>query len=358
MHNYPATGNHIRLLQPRDVEVVHQLGWHTLHDSPNQFSLGVSWLPSSLRALVGDRHRTYVLESGAEIIGYVRVSPINHQRSAWQVESIAIAPGRDTASCGTQLIRHCLEVCYEARNWLVQVAINHKEAIALYRHNGFQPLAHLTDWELSGELLLELAQHHADLPNLLPVSNSDATLLYQLDTAAMPPQLRQVYDLSVQDFRSSSLEKIMGYGYHLLKHLQEVSGYVYEPQRKAAIGYFQLLLDRHPHHEPVHHCQLTVHPAYTWLYPELMAQVANTTVSHCGTGNLGKLRLSSADYQPEREAYLEQIQAQRLGQALLMARSVWHKVREARPVLDALQLSKMLAGLQPAHKPVPGRIDS
>lgn len=358
MHNYPATANHIRLLQPRDLEVVHQLGVHALHTAPSQPSLSVSWLPSSLRALVGDRHRTYVLESGTEIVGWVRVSPINSQRTAWQIEAIAIDPARDTSSCGTQLIRHCLEVCYEARNWLVQVDVNQKEAIALYRHNGFQPLAHLTSWEFSSALLLELAQRSPDLPNLLPVSNSDATLLYQLDTAAMPPQLRQVYDLSVQDFRTNSLEKLVGYGYHLLMHLQEVSGYVYEPQRKAAIGYFDLVIDRNPHHEPIHHCQLTVHPAYTWLYPELMVQVANATVSHCGTGNLGKLRLTSADYQPEREAYLEQMQAERLAHSLLMARSVWHKVRETRPVLDALQLSRMLAGLQPAHKPVPGRIDS
>jgi hypothetical protein len=42
---------------------------------------------------------------------------------------------------------------------------------------------------------------------------------------------------------------------------------------------------------------------------------------------------------------------------LLMARSVWHKIRETKPVLDGLQLSKMLSGLQPTQKPVPGRID-
>jgi N-acetylglutamate synthase-like GNAT family acetyltransferase len=358
MHNFPAVGNHIRLVQARDLEVVHQLGLNSLHSQTNQTGLGASWLPSSLRALVGDRHRTYVLESGAEIVGCLRVAPINSQRSAWQMESMAIAQGRDTNSCGTQLIRHCLEVCYEARNWLVQVDVNQKQAIALYRTNGFQPLAHLTDWQISSHLLQELAQRSPDLPNLLPISNSDASLLYQLDIAAMPPQLRQVYDLTVQDFRSSPIEKVMGYGYHLLNHLQEVSGYIYETQRKAAIGYFDLVLDRSPHSlSPTHHCQMTVHPAYTWLYPELMAQVANTTVSLCGTDNLGKLRLTSADYQPEREAYLEQIQAERLGHTLLMARSVWHKVREARPMLDALQLSKMLAGLQPAQKPVPGRID-
>jgi len=43
-------------------------------------------------------------------------------------------------------------------------------------------------------LLQELATGEPDLPNLLPVSNADAQLLYQLDTAAMPPLVRQVFD--------------------------------------------------------------------------------------------------------------------------------------------------------------------
>ncbi len=362
MQNFPPLGTNIRLLQHRDLEVVARLAATALHgQEPTPFHEAGLWgvrLFSPVRELVGDHHRTYVLESGQDLLGYIRVTPINSHRSAWQIESLAIADLGQVSNYGTQLIRHCLEVCYEARNWLVQVNVNQKEAIAIYRQNGFQPLAHLTDWSLSAQQLRELATYSPDLPNLLPVSNADATLLYQLDTAAMPPQIRQVYDLTVQDFRSSPLAKVMDFGYQLLKHQQEISGYVYEPQRKAAIGYFSLLLERAPQEHPVsHHCQMTVHPAYTWLYPELMAQVANITISNCGAANLGELRLTSADYQPEREAYLEQIHAQRLGHSLLMARSVWHKVREAKPMLDALQLSKMLAGLQPAQKPVPGRID-
>jgi hypothetical protein len=69
------------------------------------------------------------------------------------------------------------------------------------------------------------------------------------------------------------------------------------------------------------------------------------------------LLVSSADYQPEREAYLEQVKAQPVRFSLMMARSVWHKVRETRSALDSFQLAQMLPGLQPNQKPVPGRID-
>jgi len=40
-----------------------------------------------------------------------------------------------------------------------------------------------------------------------------------------------------------------------------------------------------------------------------------------------------------------------------MSRSVWHKLREAKPVsLEGLQLSEMLQGLKPARTPIPSRI--
>ena len=69
------------------------------------------------------------------------------------------------------------------------------------------------------------------------------------------------------------------------------------------------------------------------------------------------LQLASADYQPEREAYLEQFGAVRVEHSLLMSRSVWHKLRESKLVsLEGLQLSEMLQSFQPTRKPVPGRI--
>jgi ribosomal protein S18 acetylase RimI-like enzyme len=309
----------------------------------------ISWLPSPLRNIF----RAYVAEAEGKILGFIRVSPVNHSRTTWQIDQISVMSGIQRQNIGTQLIRHCLESCWEARTWILNVDVNSKDTIALYRQNGFQPLAQLTDWEIPFESLHEIAQNQQpDLPNLLPVSNADAFLLYQLDTAAMPPQIRQVYDLSINDFRHGLIDKAIEHSQNVFSSTQNVTGYVYEPQRKAAIGYFSLVLQSA---KSTHHCHLTVHPAYTWLYKELVAQMARIVDQEkVASGVL----VSSADYQPEREAYLEQIQAIRKRHSMLMARSVWHKVRETKPALDALQLSRMLTGLQPAHKPIPGRIDT
>ncbi|RUR78240.1 GNAT family N-acetyltransferase [Chlorogloeopsis fritschii PCC 9212] len=305
----------------------------------------LSWFPNPLKYIFCG----YVAEQGRMLLGMIQVSPFNRTRSTWRVERVMLDRGADKQGIGSQLLRYCFESILEARTWILEVNVNDTEALALYRHNGFQRLAEMTYWEIKPELLAELAQAQPDLPNLLPVSNADAQLLYQLDTASMPPLVRQVFDRQTQDFKTSLFGALIDAVKQWMTKTEVVSGYVFEPQRKAAIGYFQISLDRKG--EEAHIATLTVHPAYTWLYPELLTQLARIAQDFPQQ----PLQLASADYQPEGEEYLEQIGASRVEHTLIMSRSVWHKVRESKFVsLEGIQLPEMLQGLQPARKPIPG----
>jgi ribosomal protein S18 acetylase RimI-like enzyme len=305
----------------------------------------LSWFPNPLQhAFCG-----YVVEQGRMLLGMIQVSPFNRARSTWRVERVMLDGAADKQVIGSQLLRHCFESILEARTWILEVNINDTEALALYRQNGFQRLAEMTYWEIKPELLAELACAQPDLPNLLPVSNADAQLLYQLDTASMPPLIRQVFDRQIQDFKTGFFAALVDAVKQWITKTEVVSGYVFEPQRKAAIGYFQISLDRKG--EQAHAATLTVHPAYTWLYPELITQLARIAQDFPQQ----PLQLVSADYQPEGEEYLEQIGASRIEHTLIMSRSVWHKVRESKFVsLEGIQLPEVLQGLQPARKPIPG----
>jgi hypothetical protein len=323
----------------------------------------------------------YLAERDSQLQGVIQVSPFNHSRSTWRVDRVALMGGLLTEVRGTSgdaalalaatlpesatvtnapsfleigslLLRHCFEKTWEARNWLLEVNVNDKELLALYRQNGFQPLAHMTYWEISPEQLQDLAEREPDLPNLLPVSNADAQLLYQLDTMSMPPLLRQVFDRHVDDFKTSLAGSLFQGIKNWLNHAEVINGYVFESQRKAAIGYFQVQLCRDGSRP--HQAQLTVNPAYTWLYPELMAQMARMTQTFPGL----PLQLVSSDYQQEREEYLERLGANRIAHTLMMSRSVWHKVKESKLSLDNLQLPEVFQGLKPARKPIPSRITS
>ncbi len=307
-----------------------------------------------------------VAECEQQLRGIISVSPFNQTRSTWHVEWVSIddkaaTPEQVTGKndIGTQLLRHCFEHIVQASTWVLEVDINDNSALALYRQNGFQPLAHLTYWEIAPELLQELAQREPDLPNLLPVRNADAQLIYQLDTVSMPPLLRQVFDKQIHDFKTNIAQTMVGKFKGWIQQKQSVSNYVFETQRKAAIGYYHLSLNRDSQllgdeNQQPHRAELTVHPAYTWLYPELMAQLARS----CQDLPSQPLQLVSADYQPEREEYFQQIGAVRVKHSLLMSRSVWHKLREAKHLsLENLQLAEMLQSLQPSRQPLPNRLE-
>jgi hypothetical protein len=298
------------------------------------------------------RHCLLVLESEKQILGAIQVKPFNRSNTTWQVVWALLYPQAASAlDCGSQLLRHCFEKIVEASNWVSEIEIEDKVALAMYRQNGFQPLAQLTYWEISTEILRELSERSPDLPNLLPVRNNDAQLLYQLDTVSMPPLLRQVFDRQVHDFKTGVMQELLERLAAQMSPSQDESYYVFESQRKAAIGFYNLQSITNSHQ-----CTLTVHPAYTWLYPELMSQIA----SSCQQRNSHlPLQMVSADYQPEREEYLQRIGAQRTKHSLLMSRSVWHKVREAKHIsLEGLQLSDVLSGLQPSRSPIPSRWES
>jgi ribosomal protein S18 acetylase RimI-like enzyme len=280
----------IRPIQYRDLEDVARLAKEEVAESGNVIDLGqqlqqfrrwygllkcFSWFPNPLR----DFFSAYVAEQNNQLRGIIRVSPFNRTRSTWRVDRVLVdqsaQSGSGLSDLGSQLLRHCFQAIWEARTWLVEVNVNDKSTLALYRQNGFQTLAHLTYWTISGDILQVLSDREPDLPNLLPVSNADASLLYQLDTQSMPSFVRQVYDRHLADFKVSLMAAV-GTGFNRwFRHVDEVSGYVFEPQRKAAIGYFRLQLCRDG--SQPHMAQLTVHPAYTWLYPELLAQMACVT---------------------------------------------------------------------------------
>ena len=313
--------------------------------------------------------RVYVAQHLSEVLGLIQVSSLNSTRSTWRVERVLLNSNsshlellKTQKEIGSQLLRHCLQNIWEARTWMLEVNINEKNHLALYRENGFQPLAQMTYWQISADSIAQLAQKEPELPNFLPIGNADAPLLYQLDCVSMPPLLRQVFDRHVDDFKSSLVQNAVSQIRLWLNGTDVVSGYVFEPQRKAAIGYFRLESSKDGSRP--HRAQLTVNPAYTWLYPQLtakMAQIIQESVDRkrglSADNQLYSqpLEIVSADYQPEREEYFNKIGATAVEQTLLMSRSVWHKIKEAKP-LEGLQLSEMLQGLKPARAPIPSRI--
>ena len=314
----------------------------------------------------------FVAEAEGNLHGMIQVSPFNHTLSTWKVDRMLVSLAQKSAKkansteaqegasetpqlhlgtdIGSRLLQHCFEHIREAQYWISETDVNDSFGLSLYRHNGFQPLARATYWSIQPEQLETLSERDPDLPNLLPVSNADAQLIYQLETVSVPPLVRQVLDYQVQDFKTTVTGKLKSRLSRWVNREETISAYVFEPQRKTAIGYFKIKICRDG--SAAHSAKLTVHPAYTWLYPELMAQMAGVVQKFPNQ----PLQIMSLDYQTEREEYLRQIGALEIENTLMMSRSVWHKVRESKVgALEGLKLPGGLPGLQPSGTPLPGR---
>ena len=351
----------IRPLQYRDLETISQI---LAQSEQNSDLVNLDGQIDQIRKWYGllkfltlfpnpwqDYFRVYVAEHLQQVAGLIQVAPVNTSRSTWRVKQVLASSQNSFLDTGSLLLRHCFEILWEARTWILEVNVQQNDTLALYRQNGFQPIAHLTYWSLSHDTLFELAKQSAEVPNLLPVSNADAQLLYQLDCVSMPPLLRQVFDRHLQDFKQSVFTKTIHDAKQWWTRKEIKEAYVFEPQRKAAIAYFKLQVCRDGSHP--HHLQLTVHPAYTWLYGQVLAKLAQLIQNYPPQS----IELVSADYQPEREEYLEQLAASRIEHTLLMSRSVWHKLKEVKQ--EGLQLSDVLQGLKPtARNPIPTRMSS
>ena len=90
-------------------------------------------------------------------------------------------------------------------------------------------------------------------------------LLYQLDCMSMPPLLRQVFDRHIRDFKTNLLQTATDKFKQWLEHSKIISGYVFEPQRKAAIAYFKLELCKDG--SCPHKAKLTVNPPILGYIP-------------------------------------------------------------------------------------------
>ena len=98
------------------------------------------------------------------LMGFIQVAPFNETRSTWRVQQVLMpsaehssALGLEPKMVGSQLLRHCFEAILEARTWVLEVDATEKDALALYRQNGFQPLAHLTYWSLPSYITIAIS---------------------------------------------------------------------------------------------------------------------------------------------------------------------------------------------------------
>lgn len=271
------------------------------------------------------------------ILGLSVVRRLNRSGSCWGVEQLRVSahelnePGSPSpAGIEAALLREALHRCRGATSWIATVPTTHDDHLALLREQGFQPLLQRTlwRWDLAGEPG-SLATPPADLQQR-PLTRRSAALLWHLEQAACPAQLRQLLDRRVED---------------LLDHSEGRGQLWIDPSRQQAVaGVRRLRLVGGGPRE----LELTVHPGWSHLLSEALGRLL---IQVAGSAGLVRLRSDSDD--TERARWLAGLGAVEEGEELVMARSVWRRADPRLATSGRWRLDTVLDTFNPRRRPVP-----
>ena len=272
------------------------------------------------------------------VLGLIASRRLNRSGSCWQVEHLRLplagceppgSPERSTVMAA--LLREAIERVRGAASWIATASSLDAARLACLRELGFQPQRTDRLWRWVPAPAAAGLLPPADL-QLLPLSRATAPLLWHLEQACCPAQLRQLLDRRIEDL----LDQSHGRGWLLC-----------DPSRNQAVAGVRWLADRPGGGQLV---ELSVHPGHR----HLIGSAAELLLRRfAAAAPRPELWLTSEVADAERQAWLASLAAEAEAEQVLMARSVWRRQGARAPVGAARRLEAVLEQLQPRRQPIP-----
>jgi hypothetical protein len=272
-----------------------------------------------------------------QALGLILSRRLNRSGSCWQIEHLRLAlrAGTDPSAPSRQelraaLLREAIQRGRGAASWIAVATSLDGDLLASLREQGFQPQRTERLWRWSALNRSVPSPLPAPL-ELWPLNRHSAPLLWHLEQAACPAQLRQLLDRRVEDL----LDQSQGRGWMLV-----------DPSRREAVAGARLLSD-HPAGGP--YVEFTLHPGWSHLLGGPTERLLHELISGDGC-----LWLPSEAGDGDRQAWLESLGAEACGEQVLMARSVWRR-QQLQPLRGSARrrLAAVLEQLQPRRQPLP-----
>ena len=267
-------------------------------------------------------------------LGLIVTSRLNRSGSCWQVQHLRLVNPTGQRDLASTLLREAIHQAKDATSWMATASSLDSKRLALLREQGFQPLRTDQLWCWPGAHGAERGNSSAlGSLQLRPLNRRTGALLWHLEQADCPAQLRQLLDRRVEDLLDQSHHK----GWILVDGTRD--------EAVAGVRW----IGEHP--GGGHDVELTVHPGWQHLIggtTELLLAQAQQTF---GRGQDLWLRCDVRD--APRQSWLRGRGALERGEQVLMARSVWRRHEQPLPALAAQRLEAMFGQLQPQRRPLP-----
>ncbi len=267
------------------------------------------------------------------VIGLIVCRRLNRSGSSWQVEHLRLPligdgqPGRHELAGA--LLREALQRTRRAASWFAISSSLDSQRLAWLREQGFQPQRTDQLWRWRPQSGSVAAALPAGL-QLLPLQRRTAPLLWHLEQAACPAQLRQLLDRRCQDLLDQSGSR----GWMLV-----------DSSRREAVAGLRWLADQP---EGGARFELSLHPGW----PQLLGPPCELLLRSAQAG-MRPLWLASEAGDRLRRAWLLQLGAEPREEEVLMARSVWRRQQHPRRLPAVLRIQPLLEPFQPRRRPLP-----
>jgi hypothetical protein len=270
-----------------------------------------------------------------QILGLMVCRRLNRSGSSWQVEHLRLpissadpsAPGRLAVSAA--LLREAIQRARSAASWFATASSLDSARLALLREQGFQPQRTDQLWRWRPQESATAAVLPAGL-QLQRLNRGNAALLWHLEQATCPAQLRQLLDRSIEDLLDQSGQR----GWMLV-----------DPSRNEAVAAVRWLNDRPDGGLRV---ELSVHP----LWQHLLGTPCERLLQlQAGSGS--PLWLTSEVGDRARHQWLRDLGAEPQQEQVLMARSVWRRQGSSPARFGVARLEAVLEQFQPRRRPLP-----
>jgi GNAT superfamily N-acetyltransferase len=252
------------------------------------------------------------------------------------MQHLRLAPSAARHELASTLLRAAIQRARGAASWIAAASTLDDTRLAMLREQGFQPLRSDRLWcwpgaPAVGGPISASSPAPAEL-QLTPLNRRSATLLWHLEQAACPAQLRQLLDRRVEDL----LDQSHGRGWMLV-----------DPSREQAVAAVRWI-GEHP--GGGHDVELSVHPGWEHLVGTATELLLHQAQAGLGAGEPLWLRCDLRD--EARQRWLADLGAQEQGERVLMARSVWRRQGLQAPARAAQRIDALLEQWQPPRPPL------
>lgn len=275
----------------------------------------------------------YVAREEHMVLGFVSLHPVGKSKACWRIDNLVVHPEHRGRGIAQELLRYIFAQfgSQGVSHFIAEIGPHNDAALSLFAACGFCRSAKVSYFRLNPSTQTEiddltdehlLSQESASSSEFHIAIPGQRQALYQLFQDSLPPDLRQVLNLSPEDFRVRDLLAFTSVEKSKNRLMRRRIWYWFsqDQERRTMTGAVRITAQL----QLGYRLDLAVHPGWRHLSSALLNQAINSLLTNVPRQPIW-VRLY--DFQTEAEQTLVQRGFERMGDFFLLSREHWQRAK-------------------------------